>query len=231
VKLVLDISADQGPDLNVEAMLTAGVDAVYLEATRGNDGPNQCFHRQLAALRRAGIPCGAYLFCYPLNDAPGHVNRDPRGQALLFYNDSGGLGSEPGELPPMLDAEWPYPQDWTTWTVTRASIAAWLDACAQDVDGLFQRPAGIYTDVGGFWQPLGGAVINPAFGGRKLWMAQYRDVLTHTTLTTADPPPPPPPWTDLTLWQWTDKFEIDGRLYDASVFPGDDVAWSAFLNR
>ncbi len=108
-RLVIDVSADQGPDLDVQGFLAAGVVAAYAEATRGNDGPNPYFQRQVQQLRGAGIACGAYLFAYPLNDAGGHINRDPAGQAKLFFDDSAGLGELPGELPPMLDAEWPYP--------------------------------------------------------------------------------------------------------------------------
>lgn len=229
------MSAAQGPDLNVAAMVAAGVAGAYCEATVGNDGPNPYFQRQVQALRGAGIACGAYLFAFPLNDVAGHVNRDPRGQALLFYNDSGGLGELAGELPPMLDSEWPYPsapkpQDtWAYWGVTPASIASWLDLCAQDIDGLFARTCGIYTDVGGFWGPLGGAVNNPAFGGRKLWMAQYQDENVHNTLPTTYPKAPVP-WTGFPLiWQFTNKFDIAGQLYDASVFTGTDQDWEALL--
>ena len=228
-RLVVDVSAAQGARLDIHGFLAADVVGAYVESTVGNDGPNPHYQTQVQQFRDAGIAVGAYLFAYPLPNATGHVNRDPRGQALLFYNDSGGLGDQAGELPPMLDSEWPPPKEWAQWSVTQATIASWLDACAEDIDGLWNRTCGIYTDGGGFWKPLGGAVLQPSFAARKLWFAEYPLDTPRSDVPT-DAPAPLPPWTEPPLlWQFTDKFAIGESLYNMSVFLGTDADWDAIL--
>jgi lysozyme len=226
--LVTDISNYTGPNVPAKAMAAAGVRGCYVKAQQGNDGPNPFFDQQVAALRDAGIAVGAYLFCYPLPDEAPHVARDPAGQVKLFADVCKGLGSKPGDMPSMLDCEYPEPQNFTQWGCTPANVAQWIAEAAQLISDEFANTCGIYCDPS-WWESLGGAGL-VGFDQRPLWLADY-------PVGGALSAPPvmnvkiPKPWTAATIWQFTDKFSAPGVdvPVDGGVFLGDEPAWQAFL--
>jgi GH25 family lysozyme M1 (1,4-beta-N-acetylmuramidase) len=225
--VLVDVSQYQGA-IDGAAFARAGIRGAYVEAQRGNDAINPLFTAQVKAFRDEGIPVGAYLFTEALNADGAHANRDPEGQVELFYQASGGLGEEAGELPPMLDMEWPEEPTWTTWGVTAASIASWHEAAAAAVDARWSRVCGIYCDPD-FAAVVGVAARCPSFASRRLWAAAYPIAGVVSTPPTSSPPRIAP-WAAPTLWQFTDKYPIPGfGTVDASVFLGDEDAFAAFL--
>jgi len=228
VILVCDISNYTGPDVPASALAAAGVRGCYVKAQEGNDGPNPYFDEQVAALKAAGIACGAYLLAYPLPDAPGHVDRDPAGQVGLFGAVCKGLGSEPGDMPPMLDCEFPAPQDFAKWGCTPAGVSAWLAEAARLIDQELSRACGIYCGSY-WWESLGGAGL-VGFEQRPLWLAGYpvKGKLSAPPVMNVRVPKP---WASATVWQFTDEFDAVGVgvPVDGGVFLGDEPAWRSFL--
>ena len=230
--IVVDVSEYQ-QQVNAALFKKAGVRGAYVEAQRGNDATNPFFAQQVGSFRDEGIPVGAYLFTEPLNADGVHANRDPEGQVGLFYEACGGLGEEPGELPPMLDMEWPEEPTWTTWGVTAASIASWHEAAAAAADARWSRVCGIYCDPD-FASIVGVAARCPSFASRRLWAAAYplKGYPLKGVVSTPPTSSPPriAPWAAPTLWQFTDKYPIPGfGTVDASVFLGSEDDFAAFL--
>jgi len=229
--LLADASQYQGQRINFKAMADVGVRGVYIEAQRGNDGPNCYFAEQVASAKMAGLAVGAYLLAYPLIDDGIHRNRAPVDQVHLFWEACDGLGNEDGSLPPMLDCEWPVYGEWAKWGVTARQAASWYDSALTAIDQQWRRRCGVYHDVE-FWPHLGPYGQTPGFGSRALWLAQYTidDV---RILPPGAPPPARAPWNKVTLWQYTRKFEVPGSgvIADCSLFLGDEDDWTLFLSK
>ena len=82
---IVDCSGYTGlPDWG--AVAKAGVEAVVVEATRGNDGANTLFRAQVEGARAAGLLVGAYHFAYVLPDSAAHPGRDPGSQVDRFWS-------------------------------------------------------------------------------------------------------------------------------------------------
>jgi GH25 family lysozyme M1 (1,4-beta-N-acetylmuramidase) len=225
--LVADVSRYQ-QTIDGTLFAKAGVRAAYVQAQQGNDSANPFFAQQVKSLRDAGVVVGAYLFVEPLPVDGIHPDRDPAGQVRLFWEASGGLGNQPGQLPPMLDCEDPETQNFARDGVTGASASAWIDTAAQLVDAQWGRTCGIYCDPD-WWAHLGPAGQTDAFPSRPLWAAAY-PIGGVQTVAPSSRPPVIAPWSKVTLWQFTDKFAIPGfGTVDASVFLGDEDAWTAFI--
>lgn len=228
--LVVDVSQYQGPNLDGEAFKRAGVRGAWIEAIRGNDGPNPYFAQQAAAFDDAGIPWGPYMLDYPIPNLAPHVNRDPVGQVGLFYDAVMSATGTLGALPPMSDCEWPEPSAWKEWGCTAESIGAWLDAGAIEVDRRFARSTIIYCDPD-YAHEVDFAANSPSFVSRRLWAAAYPKGSAVVISPPTGNAPKIPPWSSATLWQFTDHFAIAGfGTTDASIFLGDEDAWTAFVN-
>ncbi len=191
----------------------AGVRFAFLKCTQGNDFKDPKFDRYAEGCRNVGIAAGPYLFGYPLPADDKHPGRAPEDQARRLYQDCNGLGSQPGDLPPVLDLEWPphFEREkgtskildrWTEWKVGREFIAAWGLACLAELERLFHRTPILYT-YPDFWGSLGPAGKDPAFARYPLWIANY--TAPKDWLPTGKPIVPAP-WTDWTIWQ----FSADG---------------------
>lgn len=230
MNLVCDVSRFQGPDYPFAALAAAGVRGVYIEATRGNDSPNPYFREQVDAALAAGLAVGAYHFCYPLPDSPGHVNRDPLGQANLFWQTAEYLYAQKGAqlLPPMADCEWPEQPAFGEWSVTPTSIARWIVSFCAHVDAIFLRTCGVYA--GPWWWSLLPAGEVAGLSVRPLWVSEY-PVGGPLSSPPTSAAPRMAPWGSATLWQFTDDFEAGGcSRCDGGVFLGDEVAWQALLS-
>lgn len=193
----------------------SGVRFAILKCTQGNDGKDPRFDENAMGCRNAGIPAAPYLFGYPLPADPEHPGRGPEEQAARLFHDCKGLGTQDGDLPPVLDIEWPphFEREkstskildrWTQWNVTSDSIATWALACLAELERLFKRLPVVYT-YPNFWQSLGDAGRNPAFARYPLWIANYTYPREWQPPSHAQPIVPAP-WTDWAIWQ----FSADG---------------------
>jgi GH25 family lysozyme M1 (1,4-beta-N-acetylmuramidase) len=198
----------------------AGVRFVIAKCTQGNDGKDSRFDEYVAGAKAAGIPVGAYLYGYALPTVVGKSGRSPAAQAAALYEDSGGLGSNPGELPPVLDMEFPARWDrrkldsngalidqWQRWGITGPEfIARWTLACLAEMERLFGRTPILYT-YPDFWARLGAFGKLPEFKRYPLWIASYpKSAASQPLPDPASKPLVPGPWSDFAIWQ----FSADG---------------------
>jgi GH25 family lysozyme M1 (1,4-beta-N-acetylmuramidase) len=183
----IDVSAAQGtpPDSQWQA-IASDKRFVYAEAQIGNDGPSSTYVAQIAGARAAGLVVGAYLFAYPLPDAAGHAGRDPEAQAQALFEACGGLGSSSGELPPVIDLEWPAGTEWARWGCSAPQIVDWTVRCAAKLRALFGVAPVVYS-YPFFLRSLGDV---GAIGDLRLWLASYQVA-----------PDVPAPWTTCTIQQ------------------------------
>lgn len=208
----------------------AGVRFAIAKCTEGNEGKDPAYDRNVAGCKEAGILVGAYHFAFPLPSGPGKpAGRSPKEQAERFFTGSNGLGAQPGELPPVLDLEWPPQHErdkksgeivnkWVVWDVDAASIADWGLECLAEMERLWGRTPALYT-YPFFWQTLGAHGLRSEWARYPLWIANY----THP----GDGVPPatkrpavPAPWKDWAIWQ----FSADGspaRIDGIPVSPID----------
>ncbi len=99
----IDISAHNG-DINFTRLSDAGVAFAYVKATEGTDFIDRNYVRNVAGLKRAGIPSGAYHFF--------RFDTDGEMQAWNFLRALRGRGFQ---LPPAIDLEeWSNPGGYTT---------------------------------------------------------------------------------------------------------------------
>lgn len=125
----LDVSSIQGkvPWKRLKAL---GYEFGFAKCCQGNDGKDPMFESNLTAMKDAGILPAPYHFLYPL------PHLDPVKQAEGFWAASQ-CGSNVGELPPMLDVEWPAPEEWSKWSCTASQIAIFTKACLERMVELY----------------------------------------------------------------------------------------------
>jgi GH25 family lysozyme M1 (1,4-beta-N-acetylmuramidase) len=145
-----------------------GFSFVFVKASQA-DWEDQAFKQSWAGAKEAGLLRGAYHFF--VEDV------DPHKQAQVFINL---LRDDPGELPPVVDAE--HNRRWddaakaiiTLPIRNRIKFARNLQAMLSDIETQLNRKPMVYTG-GGFWNGemnIGGAF--PAWApGYELWVANY----------------------------------------------------------
>ncbi len=152
----------------------AGVSFAYLKCTEGNE-PARNDHRfaqYLAGCRDHGIYVGAYHFAYCLPTRSSGDGRSPQEEARRAYATCDALGSRPGELPPVVDAEWPEVGDWGRWGCDAKQISAWLRTYCEEASQLWQRKPMIYTYP--FWWKTLAAGADVSWASEyDLWEASY----------------------------------------------------------
>jgi GH25 family lysozyme M1 (1,4-beta-N-acetylmuramidase) len=233
----IDVSAVQGV-VKWDLVRKADVRFAYLKCATGNQvKPDSSYSYNVAHCRKNDVWAGAYLFAFPLpsDGSPAHAGRDPAEQARHHFDLAGGYGRGPGELPPMLDLEWPPPVDppnappdsWSKWGCSARQIAEWTIAYLDEADVLFAGPVGIYT-YPWWWAAVVGA-FTPAdlvvLARRPLWMADYGPAGAWPAEGSS--PKPIAPWgASWTFWQVGQRAlpGQGGPSTDLDCFNGDEAA-------
>lgn len=214
----------------------SGVRFAFVKATQGNDGCDPRARENIAGCKSAGIYVGAYLFAYPLPERDDKPGRSPEDQARRLYNDVQGCGKLPGELPPVIDLEWPpqYERDpvtsqirnrWEEWGVTAVSVVEWTIRCVNEMERLWGRLPIIYT-YPHFAGSLGEHLRGSGLERCPLWIANYTHPLAWTPPEDARPIVPQP-WSDYTFWQFSAEGSpmripgVPACPLDRNVFRGD----------
>lgn len=223
-----DIGSPQGT-ITPEQWATidaSGVRFVFLRCGNGNNAPDPLFATNLRNARAYAprVTIGPYHVGFPLPPSPEHPKREPEKQAEAHFAQAGGLGARAGELPPVLDFEWPLPKDWAQWGVTSDSAAAWGRAYLARMQQLCGGRAPLIYTYPDFWShvSLAGADAVAPYATYPLWLARY-EVNVPGTL---------PPWGAPLFWQ---KSNGGGRLpsgapVDEDVFIGDEAAFQWFVH-
>lgn len=180
-----------------------GIAFSYLACTVGNDSVDSFFGMNATATKNAGVLRGPYHFCYPLPAKAGVANRDPKSQMELFFSKCAGLGANEGDLPPMLDAEWPQQADYDKWGCSNEQIRDWLLAAVDAATGLFGVKPVLYT-YPYWWAEILTAGGCDDFAQYPVSFADYEVAPGAWPADGASPPKLAAPWApSWTFWQTT----------------------------
>jgi lysozyme len=198
----------------------SGVRFAIAKCTEGNEPAKDdgTFNRNITGMRINGIVPGGYHFPYPLPQDGTHAGRSPREQMERYWLKSGGLGSRVGELPPIVDAEWPELGDWSRWGTSAAGISQWLREFCELVAERWARKPLLYTYP--FWWRAVSASANVAWAADYgLWMANYTHPEAGTPPDHAGPIVPAP-WDNWDIWQYSAKGSL-ARIPGINAVPVD----------
>jgi lysozyme len=195
----------------------------------GVSGRDPRFNENVDGARTAGLFAGAYHFAYPLPHQDGNPLRDPDKQAKFAFDCAAGLGSLSGELPPMLDLEWPPPEQWGKWGCSAEQIRAWAHDYLDSAKGYWGCAPVLYT-YPYFWTALQ-AREDTYFQDFPLCMASY----PHPPKWPNEGESPPAlvlPWKTWAFWQFTGgQMKLpNGVDSDFDVFNGDEAALVDFCD-
>jgi GH25 family lysozyme M1 (1,4-beta-N-acetylmuramidase) len=227
-----DISAMQGNILpaHAKAMKAAGIEFVFHRCKVGNNpGRDKVFEANVRVLRDAGILVGAYSFPFPLRHLDPIAQADAFAQAAMI--DGHPLGSDPGELPPPFDLEWPPPEEWTKRGIDKSFIVDWSLACLARMRTNWRRDPLAYS-YPFFLTALSTAASYSSLCGYALWIAGGPGYVTGVKPPVdGDKPPRVEGWgDDWTFWQWNGTGGArlpHGVDADFNVFRGDLAALHA----
>ncbi len=223
--------------LDAEKVKAAGFDFAYVKSSQYSRIMDGRFSGLVSQFKDAGMAVGAYHFC-------AH-DTDPALQAEFFYRASEGLGSKPGDLPPMMDWEFctasKYPNhpqhcvDWIEAFAARVTKLWYPDNDTLQLAGLRPRLPTIYTYpvYAGGHQPA--LQMSQSLGGYPLTFASYTQGVPLQPTRIPDHPIPLP-WKSWTLCQHKGN---EGRVpgvpgaCDMDVFNGSAADFAAFrgINR
>lgn len=159
-------------NIDFQKAADAGYRFVWVKCVEGNEGRDPKYVKYVADAQAADLAVGPYHFAYPLPDDGVHAGRDPKEQAKRFFDGCKGLGSQPGELSPALDLEWPPPEEWTKWGCTAQQISDWARECCEEMTLLWGRQPIIYT-YPYWWRTLAAKADVSWASEYPLWYADY----------------------------------------------------------
>lgn len=231
----IDVSSVQGV-IDWKKVKEAGFEFVYIQSSRYSSTKDVPYLRSLDGARDAGLRVGAYHFC--------SHDTDPKAQAEFFYRACNGLGSKPGELPPMVDWEYctpskyvDHPRHCVGWVEAFLAHATLLWYPDNDLRALRRLPV-IYTYpfyAQGHQPALGRSTLSKyplcyasyksdAAGKIVPWLPGSEDGPIHAL---------PEPFKRWVLWQYSgDRGELVpgvSAYCDRQVFSGSQGEWSDFL--
>lgn len=187
----LDVSMIQGK-VPWRHLKSLGYEFGIAKCQEGNKAKDPAFESNYNAMLDAGIVPGAYHFPYPL------PHLDPVKQAELFFKASE-CGSYIGQLPPMLDFEWPAPEEWTKWKCTAPQMADWTRRCLERMTELWGCKPMVYIYPYFASMLLKGGADLAYLSSYPLCMADYSRA--GSEIPESAKPKIPFPWTDWTFWQ------------------------------
>lgn len=199
---------------NWKAVYDAGVRFAYIKATEFR--PDVGYADRMQNAKNAGLLRGAYMLP--------HFEFDTVADQVKMFVET--VGSDKGELPPMLDLESPGGR-WPRGKVLMKRVKDCLDR----LEDAFERKPIIYTSqsiVRDF------QITNPPWGkDYPLWVASYPWIDVPNKLQYSDPnnpprwsqmyPPQPDGYQPWIIWQWTEKGKLAGlgqEHVDINMFRG-----------
>ena len=222
----IDFCSIQG-DVDADKIKAAGVRFAYIKATQYSSTADWRFHGYRRQLEMVGIPCGPYHFC--------SVASDPVKQADFFFQESDGLGTSIGDLPPLIDFE--YVHD-----LHPKEQCQWLDAFVDEVEAKWypdNKMKQAYNDPhirlpAIYLFPYFAKSMQPYLGKTRatrcpLHMAFYPGGIPNDNAT----PPTTDGWTRPLLWQYSGNggVKVPGIVPDCDRdrFMGTEEEFQAFL--
>lgn len=191
MRLVLDVSNND--PINYTTFVKSGSVALIAKATEGTSFQDRTLgaHRDVA--RGAKKPFGSYLFLHP----------NSSGSEAAFYLKY--ARPRRGDIQPIIDAE--------VTNLGTAELARRSWACARALEQEGYSPI-LYASAG-IWTSL--IAAEPRLKALKVWEAQYPGRFTRWFPRLATLRIRLRHGVTVVLWQWTDRYAIGGRHYDASA--------------
>lgn len=229
---LIDLCPTIQKNVNWQQVADSGFRGAIIKASQYSGTRIYAFEEYCKAAKRAGLVVGAYHFAY--------VGADPVKQAQFFFQCAMATGSQPGELPPVLDLEFAQP------SVPGQAIVEWGEAFTAEVERLFYpdnrllspddyryRRCTVYI-YPAFAQRLMPFLGNSTLVSRPLHIASYRSVKEPWKPSPGDKPLiPVGTWSDWTIWQYSGNngYKVPGIAMDCdrNVFNGDYSAWDRFI--
>lgn len=190
-RLVIDCS-NRNP-IDAAHLRSAAPAALICKATEGSSFRDKTLplHRRLAASAR--IPFGSYLYLHA---------GSPGDEAAFYLNYA---EPRPGDIQPIIDAE----------VIDNAGMgqtAARVQSCALELEANGYKPL-LYT-YASFWQGL--YSHEPELKRLRVWEAGYPGGFTRWVPALERLRIRLGHGASVVMWQWTDKYPVGNRLYDAS---------------
>lgn len=211
---LVDASSVQGL-LQIDRLHDSGIRGLIHKCQQGNDGKDPFFERNIAAASTKGWCRGKYDFLYPLP----HLN--PEQQAEGFFKASP-LGANDGDIPNVIDIEWPDPdKGFTKWGCTWPQISEFARRTCERSTALVGRKPVIYI------YPYFTSLL-VAHGGDTSWLADYDLWIA----SYGNPKPAiPRPWSEWKFWQYDGnggRTMPNGADADFNYFNGEDAELAAY---
>lgn len=178
----IDVSHYNGT-INWPQVLIAGVKFVYLKATESATIVDKTFATNRKAVKKIGLPCGAYHFFRPKMSVASQVDN--------FCKTVGRL--QAGDLPPVLDIEVPEQWQGISQPARISMIVQWLTAVEKRLG--VQPIVYIGNDM------AAELAHDPVLKKYVLWLAYYTDSAVAKV---------PAPWTTWTIWQYGESGQVKG---------------------
>lgn len=218
-------------DLDAEVVAKHGFRFAYIKSSQYSSIKDLQFGILRDKLQKAGLAVGAYHFA--AHDS------DPAKQMEFFYRASEGLGSGPGELPPMLDWEFCTPSKYKDHP---KHCVGWLETALGAIQEL--------------WYPNNKDRINKRYGvvytypnyssqhqpdlGNQVWIANHPLCFASYSGSKALPPEghvtyhnTPKPWSKAILTQYSGNvgMQVPGVVgaCDRDLFNGNETEWKELL--
>lgn len=222
----VDVSYVQRNAVDWNAVERAGFRFAFIKATEGNGGRDPAFLAHVAGAKAAGLHVGAYAFARPSAD-----DQDAARELENLFGMCEGLGTEAGDLPPVLDLE--------STKLAGDDTLSWVETWVWLAHEYWGRWPVLYTGAY-FWEGLGARARGAEWVRNcPLWLAQYpidyrkspERARTYEPGPTAAPRVPQP-WLSWDLWQYSGNGgkPVPGVRVDCdrNVFNGD---YDAFCKR
>ncbi len=214
---LVDMCSLQAPDrVDFNKVRDSGIRGVYFKASQYSASDDPTFAVGVERAMAAGLVCGAYHFAYCGSDAIKQMEH--------FYKASGGLGSLPGELPPMLD--WEFAVNGSDGKpLTKSGTVLWLAAALDHMWSLWYAR--------GERRPT--AYTYPFFADeRQPWLSQVQTLASYPLTLAAYPSITkiPKPWDRVTIHQYVGNGgKVPGVPVDCDRdrFLGTEEEFQAFL--
>ncbi len=230
----IDLCGEFQWPIDARKIKEAGFEYAYVQSSRYSSQRCGNYDRLVGQLRDAGLSVGAYHFC--------SHGTDPVQQARFFHQASDGLGSHPGELPPMADWEFCTPSNYHDLFKYPEGhpqhCVSWISAFLKECKALWYGPTSSRLPVIYSYPAYCGA-HSPALakelslGEYPLCWASYReDGSIPTSMETAISHHVPLPWAKHTLCQYSGNNGkpvpgVSGPC-DRQVFFGSSAEWATF---
>jgi len=141
----VDVSVAQGHFNHGEIVDRLNLEWALVKSGEGNEGRvDKNYRVNIAGFLTTGIAVGTYIVPWLL-PITGEAHREPANQIKAFWEASDGVGTRPGELPPMLDLEYPFQHEWPKFKCNPKQIIECMRICCLEAEQLWQRTPMIYS--------------------------------------------------------------------------------------